>query len=934
MMKAIGGMEFMRGTKRLSRLILLFCILFVFLGPCAIADDWQLVYEDDFEREKVGPAWVITGKGEPVLNIINGELVGGGTRGFIQFAYPVRGDQKVVFEGRWVEGTGRSMVQFGGLLKGSTFYGQHSGIGLIHGRRSNTTNVVEFLSWNGRIARNKGPLPEAGKKYTFEAVVEGTHTYLKRDGKMIIEADLPFALEGYPFDRVLLYANENRIRFDSVKIYRKGTEKAVVPSVYTLPVKIDVDGLPKFAGDDPEGKIAAVVAMNQSGKPQDALKLAGKIADPGQKLSALMMLANDYMFQPYSKLCNVIVKHLKRHPKLAPKQADGALSLIKAAQMMTRATKTKNSQCVGYFVYLRARLDRSHPFYNAILMNFGKHLIMGEGGLPEIKEQAGRHAILELFLSDLSNPLLRMYLGENVLWGKEYIDTDPDAPHWAKVVRESHARLLHIIDWWVEKRQKADGQFGGGWGDDVETLRFLGPMLILSDVSKVSRTGMKKVVDGAWKAAEGGLELGYSKRLWDVEHSAEPTADTQPLMLMFEPDNPLYVERNRKLLPLVTDLWTHLTPEGYRYFKSVYISATKIDDAPERRANLPYHTRAFKGLTWLAWHGNYPDVEKVWLELADGWVEATMREAQGKLRGVVPASVDYKTGALGAGGGTWYRPGLGWSYYNWPASNHPHVFNLFLSAYKKTGNKKYMEPIFASLQQALKYKPVKSYVPPKPAAASGEVPSHEYQRYMLHRLHASGFYATYLLAYRMQSGDTQFDAYLKDTASLETIRTLNKYQITGDEKPVINALEKLLVEKLRYNLPMWTSELKRTDKLGRLPSHKELYSVMTGAITRWGDSGWPSHAVTWSHPNADFAAIVRSERLENVNIRFYSFDTKNSDFGLKFWLLPKGEYVITWKATDMPKQTQEFDFTKRGQIVNLKLPPKREILIQVAPINR
>lgn len=897
--------------------IVLACAIALSLAAAAFGEEWQLVYEDDFERAEPGPAWVMIGNYDAKLLIEDGELVGDGS-GVIAFAYPVRGDQKVIFTGRWLPDTGRSATQFGGLLKCSNFYGFLSGVGLIHGRSRNTTNSLEFLGWSGRITRNKGPLPEPGKEYTFEYAVEGKHAWMKRDGEMILEGELPFVLEGPPFDRIMLYANEKRIRFDSVKIYRKGQDAVPTRSLYLLPTVADSNGLLKYAGDDPDGKVAHVVALMHAGKNEKAIVAAEAIAQPQQKLDALMMLAQNMTFDPYLDVIKAVAAHIKAHPELEPDQPqDGALTLAEASDMAVKTLMPRASYTVGYTNYLYHRLDDRHPFYDGLLFNYARAMLTGEGGVnPETKKAEGMRIIQQLYLRDMTNELVRMYMGERVPWGDAYVVRDTDAPRWACVLRETHARLLHVIEWWVTNRQREDGQLGGGWGDDVEVLRAWAPILICSDANQIGREGMRKIVDGAWLKAEGGLELGYSKKTWDVEHSAEPSADTQPLMLMFKPDDPTYVERNMKLLPLTRDLWTKHSPQGHRMFISAYMSALEVDPGKDTRANVPYHTRALKGLTWLMWHGDYPEVEKVWLEIADGWADAVLREEDGKLRGIVPAATDVADGSLGSGGGTWFRPALNWSYYNWIELNTVRIFSLLTAAYLKTGDVKYMEPIFASLEQTLKYEPRDGYIPQEPESGSDAPPSADFQRYTMHQWQRQGLFVPYLRAYQLHSGDKRFDDYFASIVDDPMLDSVARYQITGDVTSLIDSLDASVEEHLRYNLPMWTSQMDRVDNLKRLPGKSTFYSLTTGALTSWGDSFWPTQVVTFSHPNTAWAALTRRVSKDGVDVHFYNFDEDDDNFGLQLWNLPHGNYTVSING----KQTQIINLTQRAQRVDLTLP--------------
>lgn len=893
------------------------------------AADWERICRDDFDRSEPGPAWVIAGEPGCSLGIENGELVGDG-KGTIQYAYAVPGDQKVVFKTRWVEGTGASVTQFAGLLKCSSFHGQGTGLALVHGRGSNTSNVVEFMGWNGTLARNRAPLPEPGQSYVFEAAVEGTHCYLKRDGQLLIEAELPLRLEGPQFDRLCFYANDKRIRFDWIEIYRKGEAAPAVRSRCPLPTAIGADGRRQYAGPDPDGALAALLRSARAGQGREALAQVKRLPDPAARLAAVLLLAGEFDFEPYDVLCQAIAAELAAHPELEPAQAAGALSLRQAATMMGIVVHPRSSQSAGYGLYLLPRLALDHPFYDALLFRYGSRMAGGEGGLGALPAYEGRRALAEFLARNPGQPLARMFLGERLPWGDELICREPQAPRWARDLRETHARLLQIFDWWMTVRQEPDGQLGGGWGDDVETLRAIAPVLLVDEACPGARAGLKRLADGAWARAEGGLDRGYSKRLWDVEHSAEPTADTQPLMLLFAPGDPVYVERNLKLLPLARDLWTATAPNGYRYFKSIHMSALAVDSAPERSAHVPYHVRAIKGLTWLAWQGGHREADRLWLELADAWAEATLREAQGKLAGIVPAAVDGRSGQLGTPRANWYRPELQWTYYDLGRVGHTQVFGLLCAAALKTGDAKYMAPIFAAIDQAAAYRPQPGFEPPPPPPGSRDLPSAEWQRAQLYQWHREGLFAPYLLAWRDRSGDHAHDAYLAAVAQLPEVSPLVRFQATGELDRLLPKLEADLEAQLRYNLPLWTSHLERTDTLKRLPGTDTLYPLMTGAWLDWGDSFWPTHVFTWSHANPAWAALTRRLGPREVTARLYSFDPADSAFGLRLWNLPFGRYRLTvTPAAGQPASVQTIELASQGQALSLLLRAGCEYSIQL-----
>ncbi|MEM6634066.1 MAG: hypothetical protein AAF694_30600, partial [Bacteroidota bacterium] len=82
------------------------------------------------------------------------------------------------------------------------------------------------------------------------------------------------------------------------------------------------------------------------------------------------------------------------------------------------------------------------------------------------------------------NERMGMYLGEPIPWRAEH-KFDPSAPEWANIQRETLEKLTEIIHWWIDERQLLDGQYGGGWGDDVEMWRDWLPILVAFKDPKV-----------------------------------------------------------------------------------------------------------------------------------------------------------------------------------------------------------------------------------------------------------------------------------------------------------------------------------------------------------------------------------------------------------------------------------------------------------------
>ena len=147
------------------------------------------------------------------------------------------------------------------------------------------------------------------------------------------------------------------------------------------------------------------------------------------------------------------------------------------------------------------------------------------------------------------NRVVRMYLGEPISWPVAFA-VDPNAPPWANLQREALEKLREIIHWWIDERQLEDGQFGGGWGDDVEMWRWWVPVMVPFDDPKI-RDAQERISRGMFRQPH--MAAGFTSRLTDVEHATEDSADTILPMMHLDPDDPVWRERALRLVELMRD---------------------------------------------------------------------------------------------------------------------------------------------------------------------------------------------------------------------------------------------------------------------------------------------------------------------------------------------------------------------------------------------
>ena len=149
------------------------------------------------------------------------------------------------------------------------------------------------------------------------------------------------------------------------------------------------------------------------------------------------------------------------------------------------------------------------------------------------------------------NHIVRMYLGEPIPSDKVYTSV-PGAPAWAVAQREGLERLTDIVLWWIEHRLQKDGQYGGGWDDDCEMWRSWVPVMIAFEHPKM--TEAQEFFSSALLSQES-MKDGYTRHVYDVEHTAEPTSDTITPMMHLRPDDPAWCMRAMRLAELMETLW-------------------------------------------------------------------------------------------------------------------------------------------------------------------------------------------------------------------------------------------------------------------------------------------------------------------------------------------------------------------------------------------
>ncbi len=525
------------------------------------------------------------------------------------------------------------------------------------------------------------------------------------------------------------------------------------------------------------------------------------------------------------------------------------------------------------------------------------------------------------------NRVIRMYLGHPIPWSARHAP-DAAAPTWANLQREGLEKLADIVHWWIAERQLPDGQFGGGWGDDVEMWRWWVPVLIAFE-DPVIIAAQERTSNGIF--ARPHLRTGFTSRLTDVEHSNEDTTDTILPMMHLRPDEPVWQQRALRLSELMQSQWTGRNQRGFLQFKSIYFSVDRVDETPRRAFDTVYHPSIVEP-TLLYWQRTAdPKLTALFGEWLKVWIDATQRAENGKPAGVLPSALAWPAGTVGAPGAPWWEPfplNHNDALYNWPGATRLMTSTLLL-AWHMTRDDRYLAPIHSMAALVREHRGSRAQAEPGSAAWAAR--------------QMDGFLADTLAKYRFLTGDTRYDDLLAADAPGYV-----KYRLGGDTRALGRSLEQNAAA-FRSNWEGYTTEMRWTDRVMSFtsnylrhlpepappaPAPQILYACATG------DPGtplvFPLNAVRWRTPPRDIAALVTDSGSASFAAELFHFGSAPRPLAAEFLLLRPGTYELTVAAAgstlEAPTRRQTFQVTGPRTEVAIKLPSRRLSVVTVRAI--
>lgn len=515
------------------------------------------------------------------------------------------------------------------------------------------------------------------------------------------------------------------------------------------------------------------------------------------------------------------------------------------------------------------------------------------------------------------NPIIGQYLGEREPWPVDHRPKIP-APPWAVAQKTALSGLQDIIHWWIDHRQLEDGQYGGGWGDDVEMWRWWTPCLVGLQDQKIMQA-QRQLSNGLFQLER--MKGGYTDRIDDVEHTAEDSADTITAMMHIDPTDELWTARARHLVQLMKERWTGVNDRGFLQFKSTYFTDSEVDLTPRKACDTVYHPRAVQPALLLWQRTHDPELTEIFSRWFRTWVDAAAREERGKPAGVIPSAIHWPDGKVGGLGEQWWKPG---NYtdnplYVWPSSMSM-MTNSLLLAFHITGDRTFLDPILSMADIRLNY--FRKGVTRQEVAGSLDWCAAQMPRFLTNTL----------AKYRLITGDTQFDELLRMEEDAYA-----RFGFFAEEEGLATALEQN-AEAFSYNFPTYTSEVRWTDRILNFNSHflqnirpdvpnpdpKLLYSLLTG------DPGdplyFPLNGFQWLIDHTDLAIRVKKQGTQNAVVELFGFFEGQRAISFKTFLLKPGQYLLVVEAQNgQIIQRQNLNLARNINQLEINVPGKKAL---------
>jgi len=459
-------------------------------------------------------------------------------------------------------------------------------------------------------------------------------------------------------------------------------------------------------------------------------------------------------------------------------------------------------------------------------------------------------------------------------------------PLWAFRQVEDLKYTRRFADWWIDNRQVAYGDFGGGLSDDSDLVQQWPGLALMGVQPDRLNASLTAVSDAIYR--NHMFSNGLSTIETDELHAYEEGINANSAMLYLNWGDPLTLERLMETVKAFDERIVLPNPQGHLLFSSDWYGGNKVYREPNWQWQKPYSFPALHPAFLVGdWNAD-PTGRKLVTGLADGYLAHAYTAEDGQW--VLPNEINWATGETrggelvkGSGGGD--------------------VMHLFWTAWRWTGDEKYL--------RALDYR----------ANRSGADSLGNLGENLVGVLGREGDWGKALVE-EADGGDTGF-------------ASLAAWQLTGDKK-YLEALHGESIESKALREYMVTEGHWWSD---RVESPTEfLQRERLGGIALKRNQSYPGHTVSWRFAGDDgaeqVAILVPDPRRDRFKVIGFNLSGKPQQATMTGWNIDAG----TWRMTsgidrdgddriDGKADTREFALEKSAP-VDVVFPPMQTVVME------
>ena len=248
-------------------------------------------------------------------------------------------------------------------------------------------------------------------------------------------------------------------------------------------------------------------------------------------------------------------------------------------------------------------------------------------------------------------------------------------PAWAWKQREDLKLYRHFADWWIDHRQIADGEFGGGLSDDTDLVNQWVPLAMMGVEPERITTSQRRVLEATF--ANGMWCNGLGRIRTDELHSYEEGINTLGQAMLLKWGDPTLIERSMAVARNYPKL-IQTNPAGHAHITSSLFSGSSMVREGALGSQEPYSLLiTHPGLMLVDFNGS-PSTRALILSVLDGWLAHGRQDKRG----------------------LWHFPAnIEWSSDKATGKGVASAGNAFWAAYVWTGDERYLRPIITEIAE-------------------------------------------------------------------------------------------------------------------------------------------------------------------------------------------------------------------------------------------